>query len=268
MSFVYLNEEASIRAAVAKNPILSDSTRDCLFADRDSSVLVGSSLASRAKLTISQQVEFLEGGILTRDLACNPNTSSEILGKLLEDTTDKYTPLAVLGNPNTDLVILETQFKNGDADCLGALANNPCLPDAMFHKLFAEQNHRINLSLSKNICCPTDILKNLAEDGDEWLCFNVARNQRLPEDLQTELAVKNPEYGLGPLDVWRGLASNPALTDKLYRKIASKTLSIAIARATELLNLESSTWFKRNKKKSDARDSRSFCSWGFLASKS
>ena len=172
------HEEANIRAAVARNPILSESTRDYLLADRSGSVRA--SLAWRAKLTMSQQVRFLEGGKWTRDLAYNPHTSSEILRKLLEDTADKYTPLAVLQNPNTDSSILEVKLKHGDKACLAALASNPSLPDTMFHELFSEQNHDINLSLSKNICCPQTSYENLQRAGRNgcasmWQDTRVAR---------------------------------------------------------------------------------------------
>ena len=256
------NDDANIRAAVARNPMLSESTRDYLLADSSGSVRA--SLAWRANLTMSQQVRFLEAGKWTRELAYNPYTSSEILRKLLEDTTDKYTPLAVLGNPNTDPSVIEKNLKHGDNESLTAIARNPSLPDAMFHKLFSEQNHDINLSLSTNICCPKDILQNLAENGERGLRFRVARHPRCPEDLQIQLARKHPAYILDSLDVWRGLASNPALTNSLYLEIASEKLSIAIARAKDLLNLESSSWFKRNEKKATPETLEALASGDFL----
>jgi len=119
----------------------------------------------------------------TKKIARNPNTSPEILKKILEKGNDGSISWYAAGNPNCPGQALEMVLKRGkDDDVSRNAALNPnCPPEALEMVLKRGKDDYVSYYAAKNPNCPPEALEMVLKRGnDDFVSRNAAKNPNCP----------------------------------------------------------------------------------------
>ena len=156
-----LNEDPSIRYAVANNLPVSDKVANILVKDTD-----------RAVLSL---------------LAKNPKISSEILDKLSHHQYE-IVRINVAANQNIANKTALKLLKDENLDVIKNLAQNPHVSEEILNKLAEHESEVIRVAVASNSNISEKIAIALSKDNSRIVVLSLAKNQNLPANILDELS--------------------------------------------------------------------------------
>lgn len=142
-------------------------------------------------------------------LAAHPSTSQAVLLRLARHQNEEVR-WGAASNPNVPLDILLQMRTRGQYSTMNEyLARNPALPEEVIHDMLRGKEAQL-VSVAMNPACPPDLMREIAEHGQDLERIWLAWNRNIPPEIMAKLA-----HDPSP-DVVRMLSGNPA-----YRKWAA-----------------------------------------------
>ena len=119
----------------------------------------------------------------TKEIAKDPNTSHEILKKILEQGKDDWTSMYAVDNPNCPVYLLEDILKRGKNDGVSQYAaENPNCPASALEMVLGRGNNDVvSRYASSNPNCPGSALEMVLKRGnDDYVSYCAATNPNCP----------------------------------------------------------------------------------------
>lgn len=156
--------------------------------------------------------------IVKTNVAKNPNTSSEALNVLAEDT-DYFVLMYVTKHNNVTTEILNKVYgKTTNGTVMGILAESAKTSPEVFSKLAQHDQISIVTKVAKNPICPPEVLAELSKSNIGEVRVEVAKNPNTPVEVLKFLSEDKSR------DVLLVIALNPNIPEHIKKAIAADKL--------------------------------------------